>query len=274
MPSTRSFPSRAIRRLSRRSHTLFVVALGCMMLALWLAPGLQARAVSAVSGPSTKNPFEQVLAASGSSTLDAIKLLLAAIIGFVITGVQRATRRDMPITRAMAHSYVLLCVAGALTMALIGESVPRAFGVAGAASIVKFRTPVDDPRDGTSLFLLMGLGMACGVGAFGIAITGTIFLAACLIVLSQAPPDTELRSMRVAVVADGHAFPVAHVSQVFSNHSISVEPLEISHGEQTIIRYRAVLTGDHRLEEVTQKLLEHGDSGIRSVSWETPKRWG
>ncbi len=251
---------------------MFLAALACVMLALWLTPGLQAKAV-AITTPSSRNPVEQLLAASGSSLLDAFKLLLAAIIGFCITGVQRVTRRDLPITRAMAHSYVLLCVAGALTMALIGESVPRAFGVAGAASIVKFRTPVDDPRDGTSLFLLMGLGMACGVGAFGIAITGALFLAACLVALSHSQPDTQLRSMRVAVVAEGRAFPASHVSEVFSRHSISVEPLEISHGEQTIIRYRAVLTGDQPLEEVTQKLLENQGSGIRSVSWESPKRW-
>jgi hypothetical protein len=35
---------------------------------------------------------------------------------------------------------------GAMVMVIIGSSVARAFGMAGAAGIVRFRTPVEDPR--------------------------------------------------------------------------------------------------------------------------------
>ena len=56
-----------------------------------------------------------------------------------------------------------------MMMIIIGNSLARAFGIAGAAGIVRFRTPVDDPKDVTILFLLMGLGMATGLGAFAVA---------------------------------------------------------------------------------------------------------
>jgi hypothetical protein len=244
---------------------------GLAVFALWLVPGLEAAAVDAASS-SRQVPLAPPLGTAGPA-LDAAKLLLAALIGGTITAVQSYTRKDLPLTRSMAQSYVLLCVAGALTMTMIGESLPRAFAVGGAASIVKFRTPVDDPRDGTTLFLLTGLGMAAGVGAFGIAIIGTLFLAVCLIVLSRSIGGDLPRSMRVAVIATGPAFPASHVSQVFSEHRIRVEPLEISHGEQTVIRYRAVLTGERALEEISQRLIDGGANGIKSVSWEAPKRW-
>lgn len=245
--------------------------LGLVGLALLLVPGLEAAAVDAVQVPATaRTPQASIPTAP---LVDGFKLLLAAVIGWTITSVQARTRRDQPLTRSMAQSYVLLCVAGALTMTMIGDSLPRAFGVAGAASIVKFRTPIDDPRDGTALFLLMGLGMACGVGSFGIAIIGTVFLAACLMVLSHQTGGELPRSMRVAVIADGTAFPAQHVARVFSDHRITAEALEISHGEQTIIRYKAVLNGERELELVSQRLLEDGGSGIKSVSWEAPKRW-
>lgn len=242
---------------------------GLAVFALWLVPGLEAAAVQAAS---SSTPGWTPTRSSGP-VFDAAKLVLAALIGGTITAVQSYTRKDVPLTRSMAQSYVLLCVAGALTMTMIGESLPRAFAVGGAASIVRFRTPVDDPRDGTTLFLLMGLGMAAGVGAFSIAIMGTLFLAICLMVLSRSVGGEMPRSMRVAVIADGPAFPASHVSQVFSEHRIRVEPLEISHGAQTVIRYKAVVFGDRALEEISQRLIDGGATGIKSVSWEAPKRW-
>lgn len=259
------------RAVWTRPHAALLGLVALVGLALWLVPGLEAAAVSAV-----KAPTQQAAVASTWSfapLLDGMKLLLAAIIGATITAVQRHVRRDQPLTRSMGQSYVLLCVAGALTMTMIGDSLPRAFGVAGAASIVRFRTPIDDPRDGTALFLLMGLGMACGVGAFGVAIVGTLFLAGCLLVLSRQEGAERPRFMRVAVIAEGHAFPASHVSRVFSDHRIIVEPLEISHGEQTVIRYKAIMNGERALEEVSERLLGGGTNGIKSVSWEAPKKW-
>lgn len=268
MTPTAAFAA-STRRQGLPSATLAMVALAG--LALWLAPGLQASAVDAVAHPKT-------LGAGSFSLLppapwvDGAKLLLAAAIGALISGVQRFARRDLPLSRSMAQTYVLLCVAGALTMTMIGDSLPRAFAVGGAASIVKFRTPVDDPRDGSALFLLLGLGMACGVGSFGVAIMGALFLAGCLFVLNHQIGGDAPRSMRVAVVADS-AYNPARIIEVFTEHHIRVEPLEISHGEQTVIRYRAVMSGERKLEEVSQRLMDGGTTGVRSVSWEAPKRW-
>ncbi len=53
----------------------------------------------------------------------------------------RAARRANP---ALEQAQVLLCVSGALMMIIIGSSLARAFGIAGAASIIRFRTPVED----------------------------------------------------------------------------------------------------------------------------------
>src|ERR1700704_1158586 len=90
---------------------------------------------------------------------EGVSLLAAACIGILIVAVQRWTRREHPLTRSMEQAHVLLCLAGALMMLIVGDSLPRAFGIAGAAAVVRFRTPVDDPRDITVLFLLMGLSM-------------------------------------------------------------------------------------------------------------------
>jgi uncharacterized membrane protein YhiD involved in acid resistance len=202
---------------------------------------------------------------------DGIKLLAAAFIGIVITLVQRHTRRDQPLTASMEQAHILLCVAGALTMIVIGSSVARAFGIAGAASIIRFRTPIEDPRDVTVLFLLMALGMAAGLGFVSVAGIGTLFLAACLLLMHHTSREMS-RSMKVALVMDGRSFSEDHVSKLFATHHVRVSPLEISHGDHTTVRYRAVLDPEASLEDVSTHLLNDSAAGIKSVSWETPKK--
>ena len=173
----------------------------------------------------------------------------------------------------MAQAHVLLCVAGALTMILIGDSVARAFGIAGAASIIRFRTPVDDPRDITVLFLLMALGMAAGLGLFAVAGVGTLFLGACLMVMDRANAGAP-RSVKVALVAQGKTFPTAHVSRVFAHHGVTVAPLEIFKGETATARYRAMLAADLSIEQLSTDLLNgaEGADSLKSVSWEASKK--
>ena len=201
----------------------------------------------------------------------ATRLLAAAGIGVVVMAVQRLTRGERPRDRSMEQAYVVLCLAGAMTMLLVGDSLPRAFGIAGGAAIARFRTPVDDPRDITVLFLVMALGMAAGLGMAAIAGVGTVFVCASLILLRQAPAHHG-RSMKVALVADGSQFPDTHVSNVFAAHRIVAEALEFSHGERAAVRYLAVIDRETSIADVSAELVNGGATGITSVSWEASKR--
>src|SRR5436190_21466752 len=114
---------------------------------------------------------------------ELLKLIVAAIIGIVVTAVHKRYHRDKALPRSLMQAQVLLCVAGAMMMVIIGSSVARAFGVAGAAGIVRFRTPVEDPKDSTMLFLLVGVGMGGGGGGPEVGGLGTAFLCGVLVVL-------------------------------------------------------------------------------------------
>ena len=124
--------------------------------------------------PLPLHPFAEVL-----------KLVIATLIGIIVTAVHKRYHRDKPLTRSLQQAQVLLCVAGALVMVIIGSSLARAFGVGGAAAVVRFRTPVEDPKDTTLLFLLIALGMACGIGLLEVAGLGTVFLCLVLVVLDR-----------------------------------------------------------------------------------------
>src|SRR5258707_11972549 len=149
----------------------------------------------------------------------------------VTAGSQRASRDNR--TKSLEQAQTLLCVSGAVMMIIIGNSVARAFGIAGAAGIIRFKTPVDDPKDATILFLLMGLGMATGLGAFAVAGLGTAFLCTTLLVLDHLATQKS-RPMSVEISAPGRTFPTPHVEGVLARNDVVFEPRQISQGKNDI----------------------------------------
>ena len=101
------------------------------------------------------------------------RLALALLLGAVVAA--RPWRRQRP-RAEMVQTQLLMCVAGALIASVIGDSLARAFGLVGLGGFIRFRSGLKDPRDAAALFVLIGLGMACGMGAIEIAIAGWAFL--------------------------------------------------------------------------------------------------
>lgn len=206
--------------------------------------------------PTLQHPF-----------LEFLKLLAAFLIGHLITSIHRVGRGEKVSGISMEHAQVLLCVAGALMMILIGDSLARAFGIAGGASIVRFRTPVEDPKDTMILFLLLGLGMACGVGAFALAGLGTAFL--CLVLVWLRRRGEELpRPMILVLNAEGATIPFAHVEDALVRHGVRFEARETSHGKRAGVRYRVWVPSDISLNHVTDEIKAHDGAVLRDVNWE------
>jgi anti-anti-sigma factor len=206
-----------------------------------------------------------------SPLLELAKLGVAALVGMLVTIVQRYYRADRTPNPTLEQAQVLLCVAGALMMIIIGSSLPRAFGIAGAASIIRFRTPVEDARDITVLFIMMGLGMAAGLGGFAVAGLGTLFLCAMFPVLSLFASEKP-RQMLVEIVSEGRHFPINHVQKVFAVNHVVFEPREIEQGDEATVRYLTTLGPNDSLEELSQQLMDGGKAGLKNVSWSPPKR--
>jgi hypothetical protein len=198
-----------------------------------------------------------------------LKLVVASLLGIVITSVHRFYHRDK--SRSFEQAEILLCVAGALMMIIIGNSLARAFGVFGAASLVRFRTPVEDPEDTTMLFLLLGIGMACGLGSFRVAGLAAIFLCFCLFMLNHLGEHSP-RLMLLDLKADGPEFPRAYVETVLAAQGVTFEPREITRGKDASIRYYVELAPATVLKTLTDQLMAASTPRIKSVAWESLKK--
>lgn len=200
--------------------------------------------------------------------LELAKLIVAALIGVLLTAIHQPASRERG--RSMEQAQILLCVSGAMMMIIIGNSLARAFGIAGAASIIRFKTPVEDPKDVTILFLLMGLGMSAGLGAFAVAGLGTAFLSITLIALDHFSAQ-RARTMSVEIQASGREFPTTHVEGVFARNQVVFEPREISQSDDVSVKYHTWLDARTSLEDLSAQLMVEG-AGVQSVAWEHPKR--
>ena len=71
-------------------------------------------------------------------------------------------------------------------MMVIGNSLAIAFGLLGAFSIIRFRTPVKEAKDTGYIFFSLVEGMAVGTNSHIIAIISTIVVLAIIWILHKA----------------------------------------------------------------------------------------
>ena len=135
------------------------------------------------------------------------RLILAGVLGAFLG--YRLWRRllpdTLPPTREIAQAQTLIAVAGALMVVVIGQSTARAFGLVGLGGFIRFRSGIKDTRDAAVMFVMIGVGMACGLGAVPMAVVATLFTSVVL-AMFDAGHRARLRLRKVTIdVAHPHA---------------------------------------------------------------------
>jgi hypothetical protein len=128
-----------------------------------------------------------------------IASLLGAFLGF--RPWRRLLPNALPPAREVAQAQTLIALAGALMVVVIGHSTARAFGLVGLGGFIRFRSGIKDTRDAAVMFVMIGLGMACGLGAVPMAVVATLF-AGVVLAIFDAGRRARLRLVRVAVQVD------------------------------------------------------------------------
>ena len=102
--------------------------------------------------------------------------------------------RQMPVIQ----TQIILAVVGAVVMLVVGSSLARAFGIVGAAGLVRYRAKIDDPKDAGVMLSTLAVGLAAGVGVWLLAGFATLFILALLwVVESFEPKATQLFTLKV-----------------------------------------------------------------------------
>ncbi len=75
-------------------------------------------------------------------------------------------------------------------MLVVGASLARAFGIVGAANLIRYRSKIEDPKDAVVMLCALAVGLAAGVGLYALSTFSTVFLVAALWVIESFEPKT------------------------------------------------------------------------------------
>src|SRR4051812_46403145 len=117
-----------------------------------------------------------------------IRLPLAALLGTALA--VRPKRRGTPARQpAVIQTQIILAIVGAVVMLVVGTNLARAFGVVGAAGLVRYRAKVEDPKDAGVMLSTLAVGLASGVGQYVMAIFSAGFILLALWVIESFEPE-------------------------------------------------------------------------------------
>jgi hypothetical protein len=132
--------------------------------------------------------FESIFATTAVDvTLTPLNLLgaLAAAIalGLIVSLVYMKTHETKTPSQGFALTLVILPAVITLIILLIGNSVARAFSLAGAFQIIRFRSAPGNPKDITYVLFSMAVGLCCGMGYLAYGVLANIVLCGVMIIL-------------------------------------------------------------------------------------------
>lgn len=137
---------------------------------------------------------------------DVLTVLLSSLaVGFVISLLYIVTHKKTGYTPSYAVTLVMLPAIIAVIIMLIGNNVARAFSLAGAFTIIRFRSAPADPKDIMYVFFTLAAGLALGLGFVGYAAIFTLVLALVMLILESLRygiPRTEHFILKVTVPED------------------------------------------------------------------------
>lgn len=113
--------------------------------------------------------------------------LMSFVLCSVLATVYSKTFQGLSYSRSFVHTLVLGGIIVAMMIMAIGNNLARGLGILGTLAIIRFRTPVRDPRDMMFLFSCLGVGIACGAATYNVAIIGTVIISAVAILLHISP---------------------------------------------------------------------------------------
>jgi hypothetical protein len=58
------------------------------------------------------------------------------------------------------QTQIILAIVGAVVMLVVGSSLARAFGIVGAAGLVRYRAKIEDPKDAGVMLSTLAIGLA------------------------------------------------------------------------------------------------------------------
>jgi uncharacterized membrane protein YhiD involved in acid resistance len=199
-----------------------------------------------------------------------VRLPLSAALGTALA--LRPRRRGTPARQpAVVQTQIVLAVVGALIMLVVGASLARAFGIVGAANLIRYRSKIDDPKDAVVMLSALSVGLAAGVGLFVLALFSTMFLVAALWIIEGFEPQTRVFELCVKL-GDHTADLKPKIEAILRRFKTEYELRSAGEDE---VSYLVTAPLSMHTDRVSNALIALAEPGKGEVKWgEKPKAKG
>jgi hypothetical protein len=180
----------------------------------------------------------------------------------------RPRRRGTPHRQTpVIQTQIILAVVGAVVMLVVGASLARAFGIVGAAGLVRYRAKIEDPKDAGVMLSTLAVGLAAGVGLWMLASFATLFVLGLLwIVESFEPKATQLFILKIKAKDPAAIKP--EIEKLLSRYRLKPE----LRGESTEeLSYEVRIPLESKTDRLSERLLKLNPENATAVEWEEKK---
>src|ERR1041385_2831236 len=198
----------------------------------------------------------------------ALRFSLAAFLASLLAFRPRRGARNPYV----AQTQILMAVVAGAMMMVVGDSAARAFGIFAAASLVRFRTNIRDPKEITVLLVCLGVGLAAGVGRWDMAIILTLFVLLALAVLEYFEKFQVFRSMEITLHTRDVDKANLILKRLFRRHRFDYELRELNREDQDEplgkIVYLINIDPSMSTSKMSDEILSADRENIDSVEWQ------
>ena len=198
----------------------------------------------------------------------ALRFSLAAFLASLLAFRPRRGARNPYV----AQTEILMAVVAGAMMMVVGDSAARAFGIFAAASLVRFRTNIRDPKEITVLLVCLGVGLAAGVGRWDMAVILTLFVLIALSVLEYFERFQVFRSMEVSVATRSVDRTDEILKKLFKRYGFEYELRELNREDPDEpmgkIVYLVNLDPVVSTSELSDEILSGDRDNVDSVEWD------
>jgi uncharacterized membrane protein YhiD involved in acid resistance len=198
-----------------------------------------------------------------------IRLPLAAALGaaLALRPKRKGTPPRMP---AVVQTQIILAVVGAVIMLVVGASLARAFGIVGAANLIRYRSKIDDPKDAVVMLCALAVGLASGVGLYALSVFSTAFLMLALGVIESFERGVKRYDLSIKV-GDQTDELRPKFEAIFKRFEL---PFALKSSADQEVAYDITVPLDADRDRVTNAILRLDPEGHAAVEWNETKNKG
>jgi uncharacterized membrane protein YhiD involved in acid resistance len=204
-----------------------------------------------------------------------LRLALAAALAAMLAFRPRKDSNYIQRNLYVAQTQILLAVVASSLMMVVGDNAARAFGIFAAASLVRFRTNIRDPKEITVLLISLALGLATGVGRWELAIILSLFVLPLLWFLEYNEEEQVYRAMELTIKTRNTEQTQDVLQELFRRHGVTAEVRQIDPPDEDepvgCVMYYVQMSLNLSTDELSEEIMASDAGQLEGIEWSQKK---